>query len=249
MYETAELASEWEMTCKGFQLTKLYDVEITQNFIDRTSTLDFKFDLWAERGFTESPYTKEPISSLPDMPWLKTLLGGPGCPERIHDCRDFGEAVQWNFFRTTRLVLYAIMLEMCRCMPEDSSASLEVFRRKVELGMITCVDEICENTLGHYTYPLKTKTTERLSIVDVPGIRGYALIWPLVMAGVYISQAGGHKLDVHNRVPWIRKALRFVSDELSIKRAMSFMDSIETPNLLARRAAHVEQSQRLRVVR
>jgi hypothetical protein len=225
MYETASLCGLWKKKLREFKRDNSFDEALIQDFINRTVALDVCFDHSIEDIPPESKYTEEPISSLQHLRWLRLLLATPGCPKFSHRYSSYGEAVRWNFFRTTRLVLNGNLLEMLCQMPA-STPSLFNLHETTSTRIQTIADEICSCILAHLAFPLNN---EGDSTLDIPGLRGYSLLWPMFMVGMHIKWGGGQKLDVNGTAGWVQVALKYVHDELSILKAHAFLDTIKGP--------------------
>ena len=233
MYNAACICADWKAVLKEFRSGRLVDIDEIQSFISRSEDLDSALEKWSENLSEEFDYEKFPITLTSSSGWLNPLLIAPGAPEVGHRYKNFGVVARWTFFRTTRLILNGNMLEMCRALSDAPPLGLDVGmpinihrRRKIASRMLDLANNICEAAISHFTIAIPAHLDADTSI-DVPGMRGYSLLWPLFVAGMFYKWTSLHALDVNNRKEWIKTALLFIQNQLSIQKAGAFLRTLE----------------------
>lgn len=227
MYDVAVYCATWKTKSMEFLTLRTYDPTFVENLIAEGQKLDQRLQEYADSLPEPLGYTKVLTSTVHQVHWLLPLLKGPGAPEYLHRYKDFSIAAGWNSYRTTRLILNGNLIEMCKSMKDVMGADTNLLYRKAEHRIIVCTDEICEGTIACFVDRQNSHQPPIDSTLELPGMRGYAILWPLFMAGMYITWAGDQALDVNNRSPWIREALRFIQKELGINKAAAFLETIE----------------------
>lgn len=233
MHDTASVCAEWKAKLRQYRSGLPIDLNEIQIFINRAEEIDQGLENWTETLPIEFYYEKYPSTLTSHSSWLNPLLTAKGAPELGHRYATFGIAARWTIWRTTRLILNANTLEMCRKMCDAPPLGADVGvpinmhrRRRLISKMLVLGGEICEAAISQFTASIPAHPEPETSL-DVPGVRGFSLLWPLFIAGMFYKWPSLQKLDVNHRGDWIRKALLFIQEELSIKKAEAFLTAIE----------------------
>lgn len=233
MYETAYVCADWKHKLRAYRKGLPIDINEVQSFITRAEKIDAGLEKWSESAPVELHYEKYPTTLTSCSNWLNPLMTAEGAPEVGHRYSSFAIAARWTFWRTTRLILNGNALEMCRTMTEapplgfDAGVPINMHRRRQLISrMLVLASEICEAAISHFTTSIPAHPDAETSI-DVPGMRGFALLWPLFIAGMFYKWSRIQELDVNHRGNWIRRALQFIQEELSIKKAEAFLYTID----------------------
>jgi len=240
MYDAACICADWKATLKDFRSGLPVDINDIQSYISKSEDIDIRFEKWTETLPEEFNYDKFPLTLTSFWSWLNPLLRAPGAPEVGHKYSNFGVVARWTGWRTTRLILNGNMLEMCRTISDPPPHGLDVGmpinihrRTKIVSRMLSIANSICEAAISHFTIAIPAHPEADTSI-DVPGMRGYSILWPLFIAGKFYKWANLHQLGVNDRREWVKAALLFIQDQLSIQKAGAFNRALES--------GHVQES-------
>jgi hypothetical protein len=233
MYESASVCAEWKTRLQQYRSGLPIDLNEIQRFINKAEEIDQGLEKWTETLPIEFYYEKYPTTLTSCSSWLNPLLTAKGAPEVGHRYSSFGIAARWTIWRTTRLILSGNMLEMCRTMCDapplgfDAGVPINMHRRRKLISrMLVLGGEICEAAISHFTSSIPAHPEPETSL-DVAGMRGFSLLWPLFITGMFYKWSSLQELDVNHRGDWIRRVLLFIQEELSIKKVEAFLNTIE----------------------
>ena len=116
VYETAAIWAQWR-NFKSMQPRSSIENNVEALLLaEKARALDMKSqawedslpDLWRFQSLENTPN----IHSNFDPKWVRLLLDHPRAPPTIHICGSLKRAFAWNFYRTSRLFLNRVLLDL-----------------------------------------------------------------------------------------------------------------------------------------
>lgn len=229
VYETAIIWAQWKNLKSMQPRTSIENNVEAQLLARKARALDMKFqawedalpDLWRFQSLKNTPN----IHANFDPKWVRLLLDHPGAPPTIHIYGSLKRAFAWNFYRTSRLFLNRVLLDLNDTITSPPSSDHSM---AVSTGSMDCLDaeyqitrlteDVSASILCHFTVQILSKSNLN-SPDDVCGMRGYVLLWPLVMIDDTIRAGVVKGVDAVSRRDWIKRILLYLHDDLGIAKA------------------------------
>lgn len=229
VYETAIIWAQWRNLKSMQPRTSIENNIEAQLLAEKARALDMKFqawedalpDLWKFQSLKNTPN----IHANFDLKWVRLLLDHPGAPPTIHIYGSLKRAFAWNFYRTSRLFLNRVLLDLNDTITSPPSSDHSM---AVSTGSMDCLDaeyqitrlteDVSASILCHFTVQIPSRSNLN-SPDDVCGMRGYVLLWPLVMIDNAIRAGVVKGVDTVSRRDWIKRILLYLHDDLGIARA------------------------------
>lgn len=97
-------------------------------------------------------------------------------------------------------------------------------RSHIECQMLRMVEDICASVLSQFTVIIRTKE-DSSSASNVCGLRGYYLLWPLVVTSQVLMSEAIVGID-DKRLGWIQNVLIYLKNDLGIAKAAAAVKAI-----------------------
>ncbi|OCK91005.1 uncharacterized protein K441DRAFT_679886 [Cenococcum geophilum 1.58] len=183
VYETAAVWAQWrnfESMRPGGSIENNVEALL---LAEKQAWKDSLPDLWRFQSLENTPN----IYSNFDPKWVRLLLDHPEAPPTIHTHGPPKRAFAWNFYRTSRLFLNRVLLDLNDTIasPPSSDHSMAVGTDSMdcldaEYQIFRLTEDVSASILCHFTIQILSKSNSS-SPNDVCGMRGYVLLWPLIM--------------------------------------------------------------------
>jgi hypothetical protein len=230
-YRTAELCANWREDHAMYIDNEGQLVAKAASFVTKSLEFDEEMVTWMKA----SPEAQNVLvlencdSNVPT--WLRSLYSSPGAPAALQKYADIHVSHRWQYWRATRLTLLSAALTATETLLSSSeSVSLqehnELLKSTLELRMLDLIDDICEGAFTAFTISVPGKP-EPQRIADVPGIRGYQLVWPLFRAGLCLKRPSLRQLDSNGRLKWICSTMSSIKNDLGFIRVQNFVNTLE----------------------
>ena len=133
---------------------------------------------------------------------------------------DHHSAQTWNNLRVMRILLHDIIRSHCTVSAMGSCKEASAFRSS---DVATCIidslaKDICAALPQCYSH--ENAPSNSMEYSTLQGVRCYALLFPLYVAGLYASPTA-------NVRPWIIKQMRLMAEEIGIRNAGVVADILE----------------------
>lgn len=229
MYETAHFIADWNERKIDCDIKTLLCFGREQ--IKEGQKLDTRLVEWMESR--PEPWDVQKLDNCEKIVpiWLRGLYASKGAPRTLHMYTAFHIAHRWAFWRSTRITLHGVLLDMTVLQTANATTTEErdsylSIEQVLQIRMYELVDDLCQSIFASFVVPIAGKP-DPTSIDDVAGIRAHAILWPLYRAGMTLKRNSMRRLDSHQRFEWVRSALEFLNAEMGVAKAKAFFDNLD----------------------
>jgi hypothetical protein len=158
-----------------------------------------------------------------DPKWVDMILTSDGAPQAFHVYSNLKIAFGWNLFRIARLFLSRAMLEMIPALIASAPENLDLLSKLLDQTPIVrrvwrLTEDICASVLSHFTVLIPNKPDSG-SALNVCGLRGYYLLWPLAVVGIILRTLRVPGMDAVKRLSWMKSILLYLQYDLGLAKA------------------------------
>ncbi|QDS69704.1 hypothetical protein FKW77_009800 [Venturia effusa] len=231
MYETTNFVAEWNERKRDCDKDAL--LLFSRGHIKDAQDLDARLVSWMKSR--PVAWDVQKLDNCPEVVphWLEGLYTSKGAPSTIHKYSAFNIAHRWAFWRSTRLTLYgalvdAVVLQTANSRTDEERAENISTQQVLQARMYDLVDDLCQSMFAAFVVQIPGKPQSKSpSVEEVPGVRAYAVMWPLYRAGMTLKRESMRRLDIHHRFEWVRSALQFLNQEMAVAKAKAFLDNLD----------------------
>ena len=196
---------------------------ISTELLHSALDLDFQLETWTSELPPEwSTVNRYPMNNSNRPAWAKELFSLPGAPEYMACHSSLLAAADWNMYRATRIRLNLSLLEyLSRIQSSTWENQTLISRTQHLLSMLTIdITEVIP-----YALSLSLDgSSDHASPEDIPGIKAYVQLWPLLTAYVVSRHTLLGRESWGNMEFWLKRVLCFCGDGMGLAKVHAFFD-------------------------
>lgn len=196
---------------------------VAPELLQSALNLDLDLETWAmELPPTWSSTTQHPLRHENRPQWSRNILEGAGGPRYMICYARPLAAADSNTYRATRIRLHLAIIDFLSILPAPP-LECQILKAHVTELLSSLVGEIA--CVFPYALSLSADgTTDPPSAADIPGMRAYLQLWPIVTAYV-CCQLHLHKGDGWvDRAHWFRGVLGVFRDSMCLAKVQALLD-------------------------
>ncbi|KAJ5173350.1 hypothetical protein N7492_005943 [Penicillium capsulatum] len=203
------------------------DQRVASELLQPALDLDLELEAWTtELTPAWSSTTQHPFSHDNRPQWSRALLAGPGGPRSMICYPGALAAGDWNTYRATRIRLNLAIIDFLSRLP---AASLEYHILKTHITKLLA--SLASEIACVFPYALSLSadgTSDPPSSADIPGMRAYLQLWPLLTAFICCQRHLDQGDEWVDRERWFKGVLWFLRDSMCLAKVQALLDETGT---------------------
>lgn len=196
---------------------------ISTELLHSALDLDFQLERWTSDLPPEwATMNRYPMNNSNRPAWARELFSLPGAPEHMACYSSLLAAADWNMYRATRIRLNLSLLEALSRI-QSSAWENQTLKSRTQhlLSMLTI--EIAE-VIPYALSLSRDGTSDHASPDDIPGIKAYVQLWPLITAYVVSRHVLLDREKLGYVEFWLKRVLCFCGDGIGLAKVHAFFD-------------------------